>query len=133
MSLARDLTAVAVGGLVGTGLRLGLDTLLPHSDAAFPVSTLVINTVGSFVLAVLVARVWQSAPSWLRAGLGAGVLGSFTTFSAVAVSLVSLTSAGQPWLAVLYLALTLALGLGAAVLGLSLGRRRNIVEPDAAE
>jgi CrcB protein len=118
----RDILAVIVGGLVGTGLRLAIDTALPHTDAGFPWSTLVINTIGAFTLAVLVARVWKGAPSWLRAGLGAGLLGSFTTFSALAVSLVSLAATNE-WMPTLaYLAATLVLGLTAAWLGLRLGR-----------
>jgi len=120
----RDLLAVLVGGAVGTALRLGIDTLLPHGDADFPVSTLAINTLGAFVLGVLVGRVWSTAPGWLRAGLGAGLLGSFTTFSALAVSLVSLTAAGFGMLALAYLAATLVLGLAAAALGLRLGSPR---------
>ena len=123
MTLGRDLAAVLVGGVLGTGLRLAIDTAVPHSGTAFPLSTLVINTVGALALGVLVARLWPVAPSWLRAGLGAGLLGSFTTFSAFAVSLVSLTTAGEWMPALGYLALTLVLGLGAAWLGLSLGRR----------
>lgn len=132
MTLGRDLAAVLVGGVLGTGLRLAVDTAVPHSDTAFPLSTLVINSVGAFVLGALVARVWPTAPSWLRAGLGAGLLGSFTTFSAFAVSLVSLTAAGEWMPALGYLALTLVLGLGAAWLGLSLGRR-GPVAPGADE
>lgn len=119
-----DLAAVVVGGAVGTTLRLSIDAALPHSNTAFPVSTLLINTVGAFVLGMLVAWVWPTAPSWLRAGLGAGMLGSFTTFSAVAVSLVALAAGGQWMLAVIYLVATLALGLGAAWLGLRLGGLR---------
>jgi CrcB protein len=122
VSLGRELAAVAAGGLIGTGLRLAIDTALPHTDSAFPLSTLIINCVGAFVLGALVARIWATAPSWIRAGLGAGVLGSFTTFSAFAVSLVSLTAGGEPVIALGYLALTLVLGLGAAALGLALGR-----------
>ncbi len=118
----RDILAVIVGGLVGTALRLTLDGALLHTDAGFPWSTLVANTLGAFTLAVLVARVWAGAPPWLRAGLGAGLLGSFTTFSAVAVSLVSLTAATEWMLALAYLAATLVLGLTAAWLGLRLGR-----------
>ena len=120
----RDLLAVLVGGAVGTALRLGIDTVIPHGDTEFPVSTLVLNTVGAFALGMLVGRVWQAAPGWLRAGLGAGLLGSFTTFSALAVSLVSLTAAGFGMLAFAYLAATLALGLAAAALGLRLGSPR---------
>jgi CrcB protein len=114
--------AVLLGGALGTALRLGIDALLPHTDDAFPFSTLLINTVGAFALGALVARVWQIAPDWLRAGLGVGLLGSFTTFSAVAVSLLSMTSAGEWMPAALYLVATLLLGFGAAWLGLRAGR-----------
>lgn len=106
------------GGALGTALRLGADTLLGHGAA-----TLVVNTVGCFVLAVLVARVWASVPRWLRAGLGAGLLGAFTTFSAVAASLAEF-GARSEWMAAFgYLAASLVLGLAAAATGLLLGRR----------
>lgn len=121
------------GGVVGTGLRLLLDVLVPHGDAGFPMSTLVVNTVGSFILGFLVARVWPRSPAWLRAGLGAGLLGSFTTFSALAVSLVSLTAAGEWMPALLYLVATLILGLAAAWSGLRLGRPHGPVAIDAVD
>jgi CrcB protein len=117
--------ALVVGGLVGTGLRLGIDALLPHADDAFPWSTLLINVIGSFALGALVARVWQIAPHWLKAGLGAGLLGSFTTFSALAVSLATLAEADEWLLAAGYLTVSLVAGLGAATAGLFLGRRRE--------
>lgn len=109
--------------MLGTALRLGADLALPHGDGGFPVATLIVNIVGSFALAALVARVWNrpGAPRWLRAGLGAGLLGSFTTFSAVAVSLVAMGAAAEWMLAASYLVATLALGLGAAMLGLRVG------------
>ncbi len=118
----RALLAVLIGGAIGTALRLGIDLALPVT--AFPFSTLIVNTVGAFVLAVLVARVWPVAPDWLRAGLGAGLLGSFTTFSAIAVSVVALADAGEWMPAIAYLAATLILGLAAAALGLKLGPAR---------
>ena len=121
----RELLAVLVGGAIGTGLRLSIDTMFPHDDTAFGVATLTLNTVGAFLLAVVVARVWARASSWVRAGLGAGVLGSFTTFSAVAVALVSLGAAGEWMLALLYLVATLVLGLAAAALGLRLATPRT--------
>ena len=123
MSFGRDLGAVLVGGVIGTGARLAIDAAIPHGYGHFPLSTLIINTAGAFALAVLVARVWPTAPSWLRAGLGAGILGSFTTFSAVAVAIIPLTTAGRGMTALAYLGLTLLLGLGAAWLGLVAGRR----------
>jgi CrcB protein len=122
--------AVVLGGIVGTGLRIGLDTLIPHTDTGFPWSTLLINVVGSFVLALLVARAWPVAPDWLRAGLGAGLLGSFTTFSAFAVSLVTLTRAGFGWMALIYLVVSVVAGLVAAFLGLRLGARPEPMQAD---
>ncbi len=117
------IVAVLLGGLLGTGLRLAIDAVIPHDDGQFPWSTLLINIVGSFVLAFVVARVWPTASAWLRAGLGTGVLGSFTTFSALIVSLLTLTQAGMPLLALVYLLVSLAGGLAAALLGLRLGGR----------
>jgi CrcB protein len=115
--------AVLLGGIIGTGLRLALGQVLPNGDTVFPWATLVTNYLGSFVLGFLVARVWPTAPDWLRGGLGTGVIGSFTTFSALMVSLLTLTRAGMPLLAVLYLLVSLAGGLAVAVLGLRLGAR----------
>ena len=87
----RTILAVAIGGVLGTAAA----TRPRHACCriahdAFPWSTLIVNVVGSLVLGFLVARVWPIAPDWLRAGLGAGVLGSFTTFSAVAVAMIEL-------------------------------------------
>ncbi|MDO7882979.1 fluoride efflux transporter FluC [Salinibacterium soli] len=127
----RDVLAVLAGGLVGTGLRLGLDSVLPHEG--FAVSTLVANTVGALALGMLVARLWDRVPSWLRAGLGAGLLGSFTTFSALAVALVSLGAAGDWMPALAYLVATMALGLGAAWLGLRIGRPRATAPLDLVD
>lgn len=124
----RAVFAVIVGGMIGTALRLAIDAGIPHSDTEFPLSTLIANVLGSFVLGLLVARVWPTAPTWLRAGLGSGLLGSFTTFSAVALSLVTLAHAGEWMPALAYLAATLVLGLGAAGLGLHLGTNRKLDE-----
>jgi len=110
----RSLFAVIAGGLVGTALRLGADVLVPIEWATF-----VVNVAGAFVLGLLVAKLWPRVPDWMRAGLGAGLLGSFTTFSAVAVIAVE----GPLWQAALYVVVSVVFGLAAAFLGLWLGRR----------
>jgi CrcB protein len=89
-----------------------------------PWTTLAINVLGSFVLAAL-TTLWLARPRtafWLRAGLGPGLLGSFTTFSALALAVDQQIRGGfhSTWLA--YLALSLVLGLGAAAAGWSSGR-----------
>jgi CrcB protein len=118
------LIAVFLGGIVGSALRLGVDLAIPHSDAQFPLSTLVINVIGSFALGVLTGGLFRRrASSLVRAAVGPGLLGSFTTFSAVILALVLLTVSNptQAALAAVYLVATLVLGLGAAWLGVRLG------------
>ena len=120
----RAWAAVAVGGLIGTELRYGAGLVFPETAGSVPWTTLVINVVGSFVLAVLttvlIAR--PKTSFWLRAGLGPGLLGSFTTFSAVVFTIDQQIRGGfhASWLA--YLALSLVLGLGAAAAGWKTGK-----------
>ena len=123
----RSVLAVFLGGAIGTLLRLELDAFIPHRDDEFPLSTLLINVLGSLVLSILVSRVWPVVPGWVRAGLGPGLVGGFTTFSAVMVSMVTLAASSQVLLALGYLVATLVLGFGGAALGFRIGRR-----PDAA-
>ncbi|QNE15118.1 CrcB family protein [Pseudarthrobacter sp. NBSH8] len=116
--------AVAMGGLAGTELRYGLGLAFPETAGTMPLTTLGINVAGSFVLAGL-TTVWMARPRtafWLRAGLGPGLLGSFTTFSAVIFSIDQLATAGEHPVWMAYLGLSLALGLGAAAGGWRTGR-----------
>jgi CrcB protein len=129
----RSILAVFVGGAIGTALRLTIDAVVVHSDSQFPLSTLIINIVGSLVLAILVSRLWPIVPEWVRAGLGPGLVGGFTTFSAVMASMVTLAASNQVVLALAYFALTIVLGFGAAAVGFWIGRRREadpIIEVD---
>jgi CrcB protein len=125
MSGWREFLAVAVGGILGTGIRLLADTALPHEASGVPVSTLLVNVAGAFVLGLLVSSIWTKphTPNWAKAGLGTGLLGSFTTFSALITSLVSEATLGMWWLAIVYLLASLVLGLAAAALGLRIGHR----------
>lgn len=109
--------AVLVGGSLGTGARAALDvaTLDAH-----PWQTLGINVAGAFALGLLVARVWPIAPDWVRAGLGTGLLGGFTTFSALALAVAQDPDA----VTLAYLAASIVLGVLAAWSGLRLGDRR---------
>jgi CrcB protein len=121
---ALEVVAVLVGGTLGTALRVVVDATLPHDTAQFALSTVLVNTVGAFVLGLLVAALWPRMPGWARAGLGAGVLGSFTTFSALTVSVVALAEVGNVLVAVATVVASLVLGLCAAWAGLMAGSGR---------
>lgn len=115
--------AVFAGGLVGTGLRLAADVALPHADDGLPWSTLIVNLVGTFALGWLAGGLWTrpSTPTWLKAGVGSGVIGSFTTLSAVMGAITILGREGETTLAIVYLAISLVAGLSLAVGGLKIG------------
>jgi CrcB protein len=98
---------VALGGVLGSLARYGLVTAIPHL-----VTTLAINVVGAFLLGVLVRR--QPHDHWSRPFAGTGVLGGFTTMSALAVQTVT---AGLVT-AVAYLVASVVLGAAAAWWGL---------------
>ncbi|UTT63352.1 fluoride efflux transporter FluC [Microcella humidisoli] len=119
----RDLLAVFVGGLIGTTLRVSLDLAIVHDLDEFALSTLLVNVVGAFVLGLLVAALWPRVPGWVRVGLGPGILGSFTTFSALAISVVALAQSGEIVGAVLSIVLSIGFGMLAAWAGLALGAR----------
>jgi len=115
------------GGFLGASLRHALMLLGGRfvSEAHHPWFTLGINTVGCLGLGMLLAwlqsRAPETATTW-RVFLGAGVLGGFTTYSTFAVATVELWSSPARSTALLYVALHLVFGIGAAVLGLVWGR-----------
>jgi CrcB protein len=130
----RAWAAVAAGGLLGTELRYGAGLLFPEAAGSVPWTTLVINVFGSFILAAL-TTLWIARPRtafWLRAGLGPGLLGSFTTFSALVYAVDQHIRGGfhLTWLA--YLGLSLVLGLGAAAAGWKAGKSLADATGDAS-
>ncbi|AJT41390.1 fluoride efflux transporter FluC [Psychromicrobium lacuslunae] len=116
--------AVGIAGILGTEARYGLGLIFPESSTALPFTTLSINVLGSFLLGTL-SGYWskRSVRWWIRAGLGPGLLGSFTTFSAVVYAVDQFARAGSSALWVWYLILTMLLGCAAAWAGLFLGSR----------
>lgn len=78
----RVYVAVFLGGVVGGSARLAIDQSLEFDAWSWDI--VAINIVGSGLLGAVVG--WfaiHDAPWWIP-GLGAGVLGGFTTFSAMA-------------------------------------------------
>lgn len=119
-----DLALVAAGGALGALARLAVDTAAP--DSLLPWHTLVINVVGAFVLGALPALAVVRRSPRVALALGPGVLGGFTTVSAWAGQLRDLAATGHAATAGLYLALTLAAGLGAAALGRRIASQRRV-------
>lgn len=90
-SLGALILWVAAAGAVGAALRLMIGTPFEEHFMKFPWVTLSINLSGSAALGVLagVAQSWRGMPRWTMPVLGTGLLGSFTTFSAVMLAAVA--------------------------------------------
>ena len=84
MSAARDLAAVMVGGSLGGAARIAVSETVPALGGPVPWDLLAINVLGSLALGAAVAfsRARGGLP-WFPA-VGPGLLGGFTTFSAIA-------------------------------------------------
>jgi CrcB protein len=126
----RYLGLVFLGGTVGTAAREGLGLLLPPVDLAsgtqLPLTTLGINLVGALLLGLLLeALVRRGLDSGgrrtVRLLLGTGLLGGFTTYSALATDSVLLIHGGNVGLALAYALGTVLLGGMATWAGIVLG------------
>jgi fluoride exporter len=120
----RILAAIALGGFAGGLARYGIGRAAPTPHGAFPATTFGINVAGSFILALLVVFVLEILPPtvYLRPLLGVGFCGALTTFSTWMVDIDRLVAAGRDAAAAGDLFGSLAAGLAATSLGLTIGR-----------
>jgi CrcB protein len=133
---------VALGGAGGTVARYfvgswagilltPLTILFPDAGEMilrFPVGTLAVNVLGAFALGYLLEALSRRGRETvrrrkIRLGIGTGVLGGFTTYSALALETQRLLSNGLTWIALLYIVLTLAGGTAACLGGIALAAR----------
>lgn len=113
--------AIAFFGALGALSRYGSSVLIARllpERTTFPFPTLLINIVGSFLLAVVVTMVAQKIVSeeW-RYALGIGFLGAFTTFSTFSVETDDLMRRGQWATTFLYVGCSVVLGVLAVAAG----------------
>lgn len=118
------LVLVAVAGGVGAALRFVSDGLVAaRSRLPIPLGTLLVNVTGSFVLGLVTGLASGGVvDSRTAAVLGTGMMGGYTTFSTASVETVRLLRAGRSRLAVVNALGMLVVSVGAAALGLQLGR-----------
>ena len=112
--------AIAIGGIIGCCVRYGITgPIQAIFGKSFPVATLFINVLGSFLMGFLFIFTLErmSIPPALRAGILVGGLGGFTTFSTFSMEILQLVEAGEMLKAGMYIALSVILGVLAAFLG----------------
>lgn len=124
---------VFAGGVIGTATREAIVLGTPegmHERWAI----LAINVAGAFLLGLLVARLSAGAENARRRGIrffvGVGMLGGFTTYSALAVDIAGRLG-DEPSQSLVYGIISVGAGVLGAALGLAAGRRP--ASPDRRE
>lgn len=114
-------TGSAIGGIARFLVNRGIALFFTYT---FPISTLIVNIVGSFIIGYLysasIKQDWITSSALLF--LVTGICGGFTTFSAFSYENIMLIRNGQAPLSLIYILLSLLLGIGAAVAGFWTGK-----------
>jgi len=111
---------VAVGGATGALARYWLSGWVASAFSGFfPLGTLVVNVLGSFLLGFGM-QAMEAVPvsAEVRTMLTIGFLGAFTTFSTFSYETVALLRDGDWTRASLYTGLSFVLGLTAVLIGM---------------
>ncbi|MCW2525346.1 MAG: CrcB protein [Pseudonocardiales bacterium] len=116
---------VAIGAAIGAPARYVTDQALrTRYPTRFPLGTLIVNVIASFVLGVVVglgSHLDNSASSLL----GAGFCGALSTYSTFSYETMRLGENGAGRLAVGNVTVSLVTGIGAAALGWRIGLSLN--------
>lgn len=121
---------VFIGGAIGGAIRLGLDGAFSADARSIPWDVVLINVIGSFALGFIAARIKPRRGHPWFPFVGPGLLGGFTTFSALAA--LQWTASTGTEIAVGVLTLTLAAAIASAAWGWKLGKQAT-TEDDLEE
>lgn len=117
------LIIVGVGGALGAMARFGLSGWVQgFVNSTFPLGTMVVNIIGSFLLGLSLYLLESTAPTTeVRSFITIGFLGAFTTFSTFSYEALVLFQGGEWGRGTLYTGGSLVLGLMGVLAGLGLG------------
>ncbi len=120
-----SILAVALGSAVGGVLRMLVVTVTgARLTDSFPLGVLLVNVIGCFVFGIAVRYGVQNGTmsDTTRLMITTGLCGGFTTFSAFGMDILKGLEDGRMTMVTTYVMLSLILGVGAMVIGISVGR-----------
>ena len=116
---------VALGGAIGAVLRFGIGNIIESSE--FPLSTILVNVSGSFILGMLAVMAINNGYSEeLMLFFGTGLLGAFTTMSTFSLETLTLVKNDNYTLALVYACISFILCILFAFVGWELSDRLEI-------
>lgn len=118
------LLVLGAGGFLGAIGRYWISGLAQRFYGSFPMGTLTVNVLGSFLLGFLATLFLErlTVSLELRLFLLIGVLGSFTTYSTFSLETMNLMREGDWWFVILSVGGNLVVGLLAVASGMILAR-----------
>lgn len=117
---------VGLGGVIGSLLRYFVSVLTVNFNYHhFPLPTFIVNVIGSFLLGFLSSYFLEKEfrQRKMYTAITTGVIGSFTTFSAFTNEIVRFICDANYTIGIMYLFLSILLGLSFSYLGMSMGRK----------
>lgn len=116
----KNILLVLVGSAAGGSARYVISLLIQSKNSSlFPLGTFLINLLGCFIIGIIYAIAARNASTGadIKLLLATGFCGGFTTFSAFAFENIELLKSGQYLTAIIYIILSVTLGILAVVLG----------------
>ena len=111
---------IGLGGFIGTILRFLLSSSIEKSFAtSFPIGTILVNLIGCFLIGLLSGYFTQKLgdQTQLFFFLTIGVLGGFTTFSAIAMDSQVFIENGEYLKMLTYISVQAILGIALCLIG----------------
>ncbi|MDY5480074.1 MAG: fluoride efflux transporter CrcB [Peptostreptococcus porci] len=109
---------VGLGGFLGSVLRYLIGLMYVNTDSGFPLKTFIINILGAFIIGALSSiAIKYNVNSKAILFLKVGLCGGFTTFSTFALETQELLKNDRVGVAIIYVTLSVVIGVTAVVLG----------------
>ncbi len=119
-----NLVYVASGGALGAVLRHLTSIFFRFYFPNFPIGTLFINFLGSFLIGILASNLENKGVSvvFIKYFLIIGILGSFTTFSTFSLETIQLINDKKLFLSLIYISLSISLCIFGAIIGFNINK-----------